>query len=127
MQNTYEGAFVYAKTPDVPRDALQSIYKIAREAGMDPSSFCRVKNSCGLSPNNLSPELIGVEGVLADTTEAEAMGRLGDVSPALPSNPLARSSLQLWYELTDYLEDPHHAGSYIVEQQERMPKVLPPL
>lgn len=31
------------------------------------------------------------------------------------------SSLQLWYELTDYLEDPHYAGSYILSQQERMP------
>lgn len=36
LQNTYSGAFVYARTPDVPAEAMQDIYRIAREAGLDP-------------------------------------------------------------------------------------------
>ena len=120
MQNKYDGAFVYARTPEVPKEALPSIYKMAEEAGFDPSAFCRVRNSCGMPKPGLGPELIGVPGVLADEPSASARPA-GEPAPQLPSNPLVLSSLQLWYELTDYLEDPHYAGSYILEQQERMP------
>jgi len=120
VQNTYDGAFVYARTPEVPRQALPSIYKLAEEAGFDPSTFCKVKNSCGRNLPELGPELIGVPGVLADTPGPNARSQ-NDIQPQLPQNPLVLSSLQIWYELTDYLEDPHYAGSYILQQQERMP------
>lgn len=115
VQNKYEGAFVYARTPDVPKEALPSIYRLAEEAGLDPSTFCKVRNSCGV-PGKLGPELIGVEGVLAEELPEQR-------AASVPSNPLVLSSLQLWYELTDFLEDPHYAGSYILQQQERMPPV----
>jgi len=120
VQNKYDGAFVYARTPDVPAEALPSIYRVLREAGFEPESFCRVRNSCGV-PSQLGPELIGVPGVLADEPSGPARALVDGVSPLLPQNPLVLSSLQIWYELTDYLEDPHYAGSYILQNQERMP------
>lgn len=128
MQNKYDGAFVYARTPEVPAEALPAIYKLAREAGFEPQSFCKVRNACGV-PKQLGPELIGVPGVLADEPNRDSRrGGLGGLEaaanpPALPQkqNPLVLSSLQIWYELTDYLEDPHYAGSYLLRNQERMP------
>mmetsp|Transcript_15039 Transcript_15039/g.38178 ORF Transcript_15039/g.38178 Transcript_15039/m.38178 type:complete len:92 (+) Transcript_15039:1145-1420(+) len=69
----------------------------------------------------LGPELIGVEGVLADDMPPGMRAGGAAVAPQLPQNPLVFSSLQIWYELTDYLEDPHYAGSYILQRQERMP------
>ena len=36
LQNTYSGAFVYARTPELPDDIMTSVYNIARDAGMDP-------------------------------------------------------------------------------------------
>ncbi|KAJ1633841.1 hypothetical protein T492DRAFT_977415 [Pavlovales sp. CCMP2436] len=119
IQNKYDGAFVYARTPEVPAEALASIYRIAQDAGLDPSTFCKVKNSCGVQM--LGPELIGVEGVLADDMPPGMRAGGAAVAPQLPQNPLVFSSLQIWYELTDYLEDPHYAGSYILQRQERMP------
>lgn len=114
---------MYARTPEVPPEALPAIYQIAHDAGLKPESFCKVRNSCGV-PKQLGPELIGVPGVLADEPRGPVRSRLGageTASPGLPQNPLVLSSLQLWYELTDYLEDPHNAGSYILKSQERMP------
>ena len=35
LQNRYEGAFVYARKPELPRDAMPHIYRLAREAVMD--------------------------------------------------------------------------------------------
>lgn len=46
IQNSYEGAFVYARTPTVPDGILKSFYTKAAEAGMDPSTFCRIRNQC---------------------------------------------------------------------------------
>jgi hypothetical protein len=36
LQNTYSGAFVYARTPELSPEAMSSVYAIAQEAGMDP-------------------------------------------------------------------------------------------
>merc|ERR1719261_1387692 len=33
LMNRYNGAFVYARTPELPKKAMPSIYKLAREAG----------------------------------------------------------------------------------------------
>jgi hypothetical protein len=46
LQNRYEGAFVYARKPELPKDAMPSIYRIAREAGLDPTRACCIDNTC---------------------------------------------------------------------------------
>jgi hypothetical protein len=44
-QNTYEGAFVYARTPKLSPVAMKSVYNVAQNAGMDPTKFCQIRNS----------------------------------------------------------------------------------
>lgn len=46
IQNSYEGAFVYARTPTVPDGVLKPFYSKAVEAGWEPSTFCRIRNQC---------------------------------------------------------------------------------
>ena len=50
LQNRYEGAFVYARQPEIPKDALPHIYSIAREAGMEPTGMCCIDNKCFADP-----------------------------------------------------------------------------
>ena len=45
-QNTYDGAFVYAREPALPAAAKDHVYALARDAGMDPAKFCAVRNDC---------------------------------------------------------------------------------
>nr|ARG42302.1 chloroplast violaxanthin de-epoxidase 1 [Karlodinium veneficum] len=46
LQNRYQGAFVYAREPQIPEKALPSIYKIAREANLNPTAACPIDNTC---------------------------------------------------------------------------------
>merc|ERR1740117_2789023 len=50
LQNRYEGAFVYSRQPELPRDAMPHIYRLARDAGMEPQSFCAIDNVCFNAP-----------------------------------------------------------------------------
>ena len=36
LQNTYSGAFVYTRTPELAEDIMESVYEIAPNAGMNP-------------------------------------------------------------------------------------------
>ena len=116
---------------------MKKVYQIASEAGMNPDQFCKIKNGCfdkdealssgpgsggptindrkGLgSPSNpfrgiiastKISELLGVEPVAAEnvmtstqTATVKAKVGLGDVAPAKRA---------WWYDVGDYLEDPH--------------------
>jgi VDE lipocalin domain len=81
-QNTYEGAFVYSRTKDLAPESMKKVYQIAKDAGMDPKQFCRIRNGCfpdetvktqepetGLgSPSN------PFRGILASTRVSELLG-----------------------------------------------------
>lgn len=69
LQNTYSGAFVYAREPELPSEAMASVYTIAREAGLDPrkvedrdfdSIFCRMMIAHNRPHNLIPPELLAV-------------------------------------------------------------------
>lgn len=45
-QNTYSGAFVYSRTKDLSDTSMRKIYQIAKDAGMDPNQFCKIRNGC---------------------------------------------------------------------------------
>jgi hypothetical protein len=121
-QNTYEGAFVYSRSRELDKESMKKVYKIASNAGMNPDQFCRIRNGCfkddaprtetGLgSPSNpfrgiiastkisefLGVEPVAAEGVLKSTQTATAKLRLDE--------PTAKRAW--WYEIGDYLEDPH--------------------
>jgi VDE lipocalin domain len=135
-QNTYEGAFVYSRTKDLPPESMQKVYQIALDAGMDPQQFCRIRNGCFADETNVlrkdnfglfgSPanpfrgilastrvsELLGVEPVAArdvlrrNTPTAPVLTPELSLSTTSPSMPVA-DTRKWWHEVGDYLENPH--------------------
>lgn len=65
-QNTYEGAFVYSRTAELSPDAMASVYRIAKDAGMEPAQFCQIRNSGAACPLPREDAASGVDapGVL---------------------------------------------------------------
>jgi VDE lipocalin domain len=133
-QNTYEGAFVYSRTKDLSPQSLKKVYRIAQEAGMDPNQFCRIRNGCfadqtekrepdytGLgSPSNpfrgilastRVSELLGVEPVAARDTIRRDIPTAQVLSPqsstATSTASATMSTRKWWFEVGDYLENPH--------------------
>lgn len=120
-QNTYDGAFVYSRSKDLSPESMKKVYKIAKDAGMNPDQFCRIRNGCfrddtvvkepesGLgSPNN------PFRGILASTKVSQLLGvepvaARDMVSPRKEVTPLVDPSAKRawWYNVGDYLEDPH--------------------
>ena len=123
-QNTYEGAFVYSRTKELSTESMKKVYNIAKEAGMNPDQFCRIRNGCfadetvvperesGLgSPSNpfrgilastKVSEFFGVEPVAARDTVRRKVPPAKELMP-----PQAEAKRPLWYEIGDYLENPH--------------------
>mmetsp|Transcript_10931 Transcript_10931/g.20420 ORF Transcript_10931/g.20420 Transcript_10931/m.20420 type:complete len:549 (+) Transcript_10931:427-2073(+) len=121
-QNTYDGAFVYSRTRELDRDSMKKVYKIAAEAGMNPDQFCKIRNGCfkdenrdtGLgSPSNpfrgilastKISELLGVEPVAAEGVMKSTQSATAKLRNSL-DQPIPKRAW--WYEIGDYLEDPH--------------------
>jgi hypothetical protein len=142
-QNTYEGAFIYSRTQELSPRALQKVYKIAKDAGMNPDQFCRIRNQgCFAEDNepatrtiekedsssNTNPflrailastrvsELLGVEPVAAqDTMRRGVLPTAQILMPhdnqeqvvAVDSRRTVQQQRSWWFEVGDYLENPH--------------------
>ena len=124
-QNTYEGAFVYSRTKELGPEAMKKVYKIAEDAGMNPDNFCKIRNGC-FRDEDLTPkkngqddpfrsiiastkisELLGVEPVAAENTLLRR-DELRAMSVSTPKqNIMPSSDRAWWYEVGDYLENPH--------------------
>jgi len=128
-QNTYEGAFVYSRTRELDPTSMKKVYQIASDAGMNPDQFCKIRNGCFASDtanaqqndNNGAPTNPLFRKIMASTRISQLLG----VEPvsAEPSSLLQRSGVSKtlttpdinkngpkrhwWYEVGDYLEDPH--------------------
>ena len=120
-QNTYDGAFVYSRTKDLDMASMKKVYKIASDAGMNPDQFCKIRNGCfadestiastaapsspfrGILASTKISEILGVEpvaaeGVLSSTQRA---------TDKLRSSGVTQPERKWWYEVGDYLENPH--------------------
>ena len=129
-QNTYEGAFVYSRSRALEPESMKKVYSIAKEAGMNPDNFCKIRNGCfGSDDTSLFKEAgssddagVGSQanpfrGILASTKVSELLGvepvsaedELDSISPTSQSLlPIQESpSRPWWYEVGDYLENPH--------------------
>lgn len=84
-QNTYEGAFVYSRTKSLSEDSMKKVYKIAKDAGMNPEQFCRIRNGCfpdeapTLQPYTIdngknAPANPLFRGILASTRVSQLLG-----------------------------------------------------
>jgi len=136
-QNTYEGAFVYSRSKELEPESMKRVYSIAKEAGMDPEKFCRIRNGCfndeTTSEKQLppaSPESIPFRGLMASTKVSELLGvesvsatdyivGAGSVTQDLQPKPMS-ASRPWWYEVGDYLENPRRHFEYMNSMRENM-------
>jgi len=119
-QNTYDGAFVYSRTKELDAQAMKKVYKIAAEAGMNPDQFCKIRNGCfddamqqprdqaipqqlrGILASTKISQLLGVNSVAA----AEE-GQMLKKALAAQAQQSISEKRAWWYDVGDYLEDPH--------------------
>ncbi len=104
---------------------MKKVYKIADEAGMNPDQFCKIRNGCFQNEDNSD---VGIgsssnpfRGIIASTKVSELLGvepvaAEGVMSSTKTATTKLRNSLgedtptpkrAWWYEVGDYLEDPH--------------------
>jgi hypothetical protein len=106
---------------------MAKVYSIAREAGMNPDQFCRIRNGCfeqqqesssvndkiaaptneplrGIIASTKVSELLGVEAVSARDSNVKGLETSQQLQPTRSSDG---SSRPWWYEVGDYLENPH--------------------
>lgn len=131
-QNTYSGAFVYARQRELPEAAMAKVYKIAADAGLNPDQFCKIRNGCfSESDDNVVPSpKQPLRGILASTKVSELLG----VKPVFGEGYINRveseiereeeivvESARKWYhKVGDYLENPHRHFKLIDELRETM-------
>lgn len=117
LQNRYEGAFVYSRQPELPRDAMPHIYRLARDAGMEPQSFCAIDNVCFNAPP-----------AAGDATQrplftpvaqaAEGPSIVAQMSSAMPSG-----IQKMLIDATEYIEDPVPSAKAIFGKQKQMSQI----
>ena len=49
LQGNYEGAFVYSRSTSLSPTVLPDVYKVARANKLDPTKFCKIRNTCFLN------------------------------------------------------------------------------
>lgn len=110
-QNTYEGAFVYSRSKELDESAMKKVYSIASNAGMNPDQFCKIRNGC-FKDETIPPPPSMYRRVMASTKISELLGvepvsaEFVPVKQALPKVQEG-TTRKWWYEVGDYLEDPH--------------------
>jgi len=128
-QNTYDGAFVYSRSRSLEPESMAKVYAMAKEAGMNPDQFCRIRNGCfeqqqqetplfndkmaapaneplrGIIASTKVSELFGVEAVSARDANVQGLATSQQLQPT-PKAPDG-TSRPWWYEVGDYFENPH--------------------
>jgi hypothetical protein len=126
-QNTYNGAFVYSRTKELSPESMKRVYKIAKDAGMNPDQFCRIRNGCfsdetivsepttglgsktnpfrGILASTRISQLLGVESVAARDMVRRGTPTAKELQPETVDAPLTKR--HWWFNVGDYLENPH--------------------
>jgi len=114
LQNRYDGAFVYARKPELPRESLPHIYRIAREAGFEPTDFCAIDNKCFSAPaNTVAQPPLFTPVAVADTGPAQPSLAQAAVSPL-------RAAVT---DLREFFEDPRPPAQALYDRQRKMSSV----
>ena len=135
LQNRYEGAFVYARKPELPQSALPSIYKIARESGLDPTRACCIDNSCYAreAMEEVTPAAqanrplftpVAEAGTLGAADLAESLGAVGSSSSSSsPASSLLSVAPGWLRDVVELLEDPKPPADALFARQRPMYQV----
>ncbi|KAJ8604108.1 hypothetical protein CTAYLR_001774 [Chrysophaeum taylorii] len=116
-QNTYEGAFVYSRQRDLPRASREAVFDLARKAGLDPASFCVIKNDCETCDGDLGvlparqPRLFVGAATAAEDPDAD------DLLDPRPRPREGGGMASFFTDLADYLEDPRATANWLFSQQ----------
>jgi hypothetical protein len=116
LQNRYEGAFVYARTPDLPRSALPSIYAIAEKAGFTPTGMCHIQNSCF---DNEPVDMKGPFGNREEVAYAAAAPRQAPMTAADSAESLGPVQ-RVINDVAEFIEDPQPYGQKLFANQRKM-------
>jgi len=128
LQNRYEGAFVYARKPELPAAAMPSIYKIAREAGLEPTKACCIDNSCFSAPIDAVAQPppftpVAEAGVVASASQQQPAVMVSSASVDGPLTVLTAPLRNTVRDITELLEDPKPFGDELFGRQRPMTEV----
>jgi hypothetical protein len=112
LLNRYNGAFIYARTPELPAKAMPSIYKMARDAGFEPTKACCVDNKCFDKT-----EEFRATGPPPFTEIAEAATLVDSPKVADADNAFGKDIVR---DLRELLEDPTPTGKKLLANQRTM-------
>lgn len=122
LQNRYEGAFVYARTPELPQKAMPSIYRIARQAGFEPTRACAIDNACFAKQPEFTAARKPLFTPVAQAAEAPAPQQAaGGWLDTLPES--LREPAKVWRDVAELIEDPSPAGKKLQSRQRLMTEV----
>jgi hypothetical protein len=124
LQNRYEGAFVYSRKPELPQSAMPSIYKLAREAGFDPTRACCIDNSCfdsSLDATASPPIFTPVAS--AGTLDELPSGLVPTASPPGMVDGMLAPLRTAYRDVAELLEDPRPKANSLFARQRIMSQV----
>jgi len=124
LQNRYEGAFVYARKPELPTASMPSIYKIAREAGLEPTKACCIDNSCFSAP----VDAVAQPPLFTPVAQASLLDGVPAPSGGAPTSEgpfasLLRPMRQTATDISELLENPKPFGDDLFARQRTMTEV----
>jgi len=108
-QNTYEGAFIYSRTKELDETSMKKVYSIAKNAGMNPDNFCKIRNGCFKDDALTEPPSL-YRRVMASTKISQLLGVEPVSAEFVPMKKKTFDNTEQrkwWYNVGDYLEDPH--------------------
>jgi len=129
LQNRYEGAFVYARKPELPQASMPAIYRIAREAGLDPTRACCIDNSCFSAPieaPSATPPLftpVASAGTLSAERAMQAAKPAASAASSGPFDSLTRPMRTAVRDIIELLEDPKPPAEAMFARQRMMYEV----
>ncbi len=122
LQGNYEGAFVYARTPELPQELMPSVSRVARANGLDPTKFCKIRNTC-FRPEPLATGPSGLKLVTVPPPPPNSLAGMKAWAKSrvdwVPQQ-ITQLSAAVNQELQDWFEDPIQTSDWLIKQQERM-------
>jgi hypothetical protein len=122
LLNRYNGAFIYSRTPELPQKAMPSIYKMARDAGLQPTMACAVDNKCFAGGDGAQPNpLLFTEIAEAATVNGLAASDLvSQPAPVAEGNDALAGVKTMARDVLEFLEDPNPTGKKLLANQKTM-------
>ena len=111
-QNTYDGAFVYSRTRTLSPSSMEKVYRIAKDAGMNPDQFCKIQNGCFEGADDASfqqreqPAFVEREGLGSPSNPFRGILASTKVSQILGVESVAAESIIPSTIANEYLQQP---------------------